>query len=129
LSLGFYVKLEVSMRTLLTVMGAGLLAVTAFAGTAEARPGRGHAYGHYKHHDVYRAAPYRGYYAAPRYGYRRSNGGAVAAGVAGAIIGGALSAAQQPTYRAPTYGYYDRPAYGGYYTAPPRYYRNDYYGY
>jgi len=111
------------MKTVVIITSVAFLAATAFIGAAEARPGRGHAYGHYKHHNVYRAAPYRGYYAAPRYGYRRSNGGAVAAGVAGAIIGGALSASQ------PSYRYYDRPYYGAY-SAPPRsYYRNDYYGY
>ena len=109
------------MKTLVLTMSV-LFAATALTGTAEARPGHGHAYGHYKHHNVYRAAPYRGYYAAPRYGYRRSNSGAVAAGVAGAIIGGALSASQ------PSYRYYDRPYYRAY-NAPTRYYRNDYYGY
>ena len=111
------------MKTLVLTMSVALFAATALTGTAEARPGRGHAYGHYKHHNVYRTAPYRGYYAAPHYGYRRSNSGAIAAGVAGAIIGGALSASQ------PSYRQYERPYYGAY-SAPRRYYdRNDYYGY
>jgi len=93
----------------------------SFAGTADARPGRGHAYGHYKHYNGYRhASPYRGYYAAPRYSYRRSHGGAVVAGVAGAVLGGAFGAMAQPAYR------YERPSYG-YYNAPRRHYRQDYY--
>ncbi|MGO4570679.1 hypothetical protein [Microvirga sp. 2TAF3] len=111
------------MKKLVITMGAALVAATAFAGSADARPGKGHAYGHYKHHKAYRyAAPYRGYYAAPRYTYRRSNA-AVAAGVTGAIVGGILSATSRPSYR-----YYDRPSYG-YYGAPRRYYREEYYGY
>ena len=56
------------MKTIVLTMSV-LFAATALTGTAEARPGHGHAYGHYKHHNVYRAAPYRGYDAAPRYGY------------------------------------------------------------
>jgi hypothetical protein len=109
------------MRKLVTALSIVLLTATSLAGTADARPGRGHAYGHYKHHGYRYAAPNRGYYA-PGYSYRRrSNGSAVAAGVAGAIIGGALSATARPSYR-----YYERPAYG-YYSAPRRHYRDDYY--
>ncbi|WP_046862846.1 hypothetical protein [Microvirga massiliensis] len=105
------------MKKLAVTLSIGLLAATGFAGEADAQPGRGKAYGHYKHAHRY-AAPARGYYVAPR---RRSNGSAVAAGVAGAIIGGALSATARPSYR-----YYEQPAYG-YYSAPRRYYRDDYY--
>jgi hypothetical protein len=114
------------MKKLAVGLSVALLAVGSLAGTAEARPGRGHAYGYYKNQNAYRyAAPRRGYYAYPRYSYRRSNrGAAVAAGVAGAIIGGALSAATQPRYRY----YYEEPYYG-YYRAPRRYYRDDYYYY
>ena len=96
-------------------------ASSTLATPADARPGRGHAYGHYtarsprpEERVAYPrpASPYR-------YSYRHSNGGAVAAGVAGAIIGGALGATARPTYR-----YYDRPSYG--YYAPRRpYYRED----
>ena len=93
-------------------------ASSTLASPADARPGRGHAYGHYKNGNAYSMAYPR--YASPyRYSYRRSNGGAVAAGVTGAIIGGALGATARPTYR-----YYDRPSYG--YYAPRRpYYRED----
>ena len=80
-------------------------ASSTLANPADARPGRGHAYGHYKNGNAYSMAYPR--YASPyRYSYRRSNSGAVAAGVAGAIIGGALGATARPTYR-----YYDRPSY------------------
>ena len=66
-------------------------ASSTLASPADARPGRGHAYGHYKNGNAYSMAYPR--YASPyRYSYRRSNGGAVAAGVTGAIIGGALGA-------------------------------------
>jgi hypothetical protein len=107
------------MKKLAVGLSIGLLMATGLSGDADARPGRGKAYGHYKH--GYRhAAPSRGYYVVPG-SRRRSNGGAVAAGVAGAIIGGALTAATRPSYR-----YYERPAYG-YYSAPRRYYRDDYY--
>lgn len=100
------------MKKLIVAVSTVVLAASAWAGSADARPGRGHAYGHYKHHHAY-----RGYYAAPRH-YRSSNGAAIAAGVTGAIIGGALSAATQPSYR------YRAPVY----EAPPRrYYRDDYY--
>jgi hypothetical protein len=110
------------MKKLLLSVSVALLAATSLAGTADARPGKGKAYGHYKNGKVYRhAMPYRGYYA-PRYSYRRSNRGAVAAGVAGAIIGGTLGAMAQPSYR-----YYERPAYG--YYSPPRRYYEDYYDY
>ncbi len=112
------------MKKFLVLMSTALLATTTLSGMADARPGRGHAYGHYKNHHAYRHAAPRGYYVAPRYGYHRSHNGAVAAGVAGAIIGGALSAATQPRYRT-----YERPAYG-YYSAPRRhYYSEEYYDY
>ncbi|MBZ6077119.1 hypothetical protein [Microvirga puerhi] len=104
------------MKTLVVALSTALIAVSAFSGSAEARPGRGHAYGHYKQHGWHAS---RGYYAAPRYSYRRSNNAAIAAGVTGAIIGGALGAATQPAYR--------RPYYSPYYEAPRRYYREDYY--
>jgi hypothetical protein len=107
------------MRKVVLTLSAAVLAAVSFTGAADARPGRGHAYGHYKNGGYRYAAPY----AAPRYAYRRSNNGAVAAGVAGAIIGGALSAAAQPSYRT-----YSRPAYG-YYEAPRRVYREEYYDY
>lgn len=104
------------MKKILVSLSVALLAATSFSGAADARPGKhhGHAYGHYKHQR----------YAAPAYGYyhRRSNNGAIAAGVAGAILGGALAATARPAYRT-----YERPAYG--YYSPPRrsYYRDDYY--
>jgi len=105
------------MKTLIVAASAAILAVSGLSGAAEAKPGhgRGHAYGHYKHHKYRAYAPPRGYYAAPRHAYRRSNNAAIAAGVTGAIIGGALSATQ-PAYR------YRAPAY----EAPRRYYREDY---
>ncbi|MCB8819323.1 hypothetical protein [Microvirga rosea] len=101
------------MKTLLVALSTVVIAASTFAGSAEARPGRGHAYGHYKHHGGYAYGAPRGYYA-PRY-YRRSNNAAIAAGVTGAIIGGALSAATQPAYRRPAY------------EPPRRYYQEDYY--
>ena len=95
-------------------------ASSTLANPADARPGRGHAYGHYKNGWGYHHSMAYPRYASPyRYSYRHSNDGAVAAGVAGAIIGGALGATARPTYR-----YYDRPSYG--YYAPRRpYYRED----
>jgi hypothetical protein len=108
------------MKKLALAVSLVFAATSALPLAAEARPGRGHAYGHYKNGKAYGYAPYRGYYGSP-YAYRRSNSGAVAAGVAGAIIGGALGAATRPSY-----GYYDRPSYG-YYSAPRRYYPEEYY--
>ncbi|QFU14870.1 hypothetical protein GDR74_00815 [Microvirga thermotolerans] len=104
------------MKTLLVAASAAVLAASCLSGAAEAKPGRGHAYGYYKHHKHHAYGP-RGYYAAPRYTYRRSNNAAIAAGVTGAIIGGALSAATQPAYR------YRAPVY----EPPRRYYREEYY--
>lgn len=100
------------MKTLLVAASAAVLAASCLSGAAEAKPGRGHAYGHYKHHRYHAYAPPRGYYT-----YRRSNNAAIAAGVTGAIIGGALSAATQPAYR------YRAPVY----EPPRRYYREEYY--
>jgi hypothetical protein len=105
------------MKTFAVSLAAALVAVAGMSGAAEARPGKGKAYGHYKHHKVHRHAMPRAYYAAPR----RSNRGAVAAGVAGAIIGGAIAATAQPTYRT-----YRAPAYRSYEAPTRHYYREEY---
>jgi hypothetical protein len=116
------------MKTITLGLVAALVSAVGLAGTAEARPGKGKAYGHYKHHNVQRYAAPRGYYAAPRSSYRRSNRNAAAAAVTGAIIGGALSAAAQPTYRASRpYRSYDAPSYRTYSSPTRRYYREEYY--
>jgi hypothetical protein len=98
------------MKKFLVTMSVALVAAASFAGTAEARPGKGkgHAYGHYKNHKAQRYVT-----------QRRNNNAAVAAG---AIIGGVLGATARPAYRA-----YERPAYR--YDDPPRrtYYREEYY--
>ena len=36
------------MKTVVIITSVALLAATALSGAAEARPGRGHAYGHYR---------------------------------------------------------------------------------
>jgi hypothetical protein len=103
-----------ALKKLLVTISVALLAATSFSGAADARPGKGkgHAYGHYKHHKAQR-------YAAPR---RSNNNAAIAAGVTGAIIGGALGATVRPTYRT-----YDRPAYRTYEAPRRTYYREEYY--
>jgi hypothetical protein len=95
------------MKKAFTISLVALLAAgTAGISSAEARPGHGHAYGHYRGHGP--GVVRYGY--APRYGYYRHrrgvNGGAIAAGVAGAIIGGAIaSQAPRAYYADPYYGY------------------------
>jgi|SRR5829696_2839874 len=109
------------MKKIAISLSVVLLASMGFSEALDARPGKGRALGHYKNGKAYSyTVPNRGYYAAPRYSYRRSNRDAVAAGVAGAIIGGALGAAAQPSYRS-----YERPSYG--YSAPRSYYSEEYY--
>ena len=39
-----------TMKKLLVTISVALLAATSFGGTADARPGKGHAYGYYKNH-------------------------------------------------------------------------------
>ena len=110
------------MKKLVLSLSVAVLAA-GFAGGADARPGKGKAFGHHNNGKAYTyAAPSRGYYAAPRYSYRRSNRGAVAAGVAGAIIGGALGSMAQPSY-----GYYELPVTRSYTAPTRRYYREEYY--
>ncbi len=81
-------------------MGAGVAATTT---SAEAQVVYGRGYRGY--HGGY---GYRPAYYGPRYGYygyRRYNGGAVAAGVVGGLALGALAAgAVAPAYAAPVYG-------------------------
>ncbi len=113
------------MKRVLVALSVVLLSTASFSSIADARPGKGkaYAYGHQKHHKAKRyVVQQRSYRTAPRYVQRRSNNGAIAAGVAGAIIGGALGAAAQPTYRS-----YERPS-SQYYSAPRRsYYSEEYY--
>ena len=101
------------MNKLLVTMSVALLAATSFAGTADARPGKGksHASGHYQNGKVQN-------YVVKR---RKNNNAAIAAGVTGAIVGGVLGATARPAYRSyePSYRTYE---------APRRtYYREEYY--
>jgi hypothetical protein len=102
------------MKKVLITISAALLAVSSFAGVAEARPGKGkgHAYGHQKNHKAQR-------YVVQR---RNNNNAAIAAGVTGAILGGALAATARPAYRT-----YERPAYRAYEAPRRTYYREEYY--
>jgi hypothetical protein len=104
------------MKKLLVTISVALVAAMSFGGAADARPGKGkgHAYGHYKHHKAQR------YYVQRR----GSNNAAIAAGVTGAILGGALAATARPTYRT-----YDRPYYRTYEAPRRSYYREEYYDY
>jgi hypothetical protein len=102
------------MKKVLVTISVALLAATSFTGAADARPGKGkgHAYGHYKHHQAQR-------YVVQR---RGNNNAAIAAGVTGAILGGALAAQARPAYRT-----YERPAYRTYEAPRRTYYREEYY--
>ena len=100
------------MKKALVVICAALLAATSFSGAADARPGKGHAYGHAKNHKAERYVVHR----------RNNNNAAIAAGVTGAILGGALAATARPAYRT-----YERPAYRTYEAPRRTYYREEYY--
>jgi hypothetical protein len=101
-----------TMKKLLVTISVALLAATSFSGAVDARPGKGHAYGHYTNHKAQR------YYVQRR----NNNNAAIAAGVTGAILGGALAATARPTYRT-----YDRPGYRTYEAPRRTYYREEYY--
>lgn len=81
----------------LAALTLGTVVLTAMPTEAEARPYR-NGYGY---------APRYAYGPGPYYYRRRSNGGAVAAGVIGGLAIGALAAGAlaAPTYAAPVYGY------------------------
>jgi hypothetical protein len=101
-----------TMKKLLVTISVALLAATSFGGAADARPGKGHAYGYYKNHKAQR------YYVQRR----NNNNAAIAAGVTGVILGGALATTARPAYRS-----YDRSSYRTYEAPRRSYYREEYY--
>jgi len=104
------------MKKVLVTISVALLAATSFAGSADARPGKGkgHAYGHVKNHKAER-------YVVKR---RNNNNAAIAAGITGAILGGALATTARPAYRT-----YEQPSYRVYEAPRRSYYREEYYDY